>query len=123
MGTYDTRGGHPISPRDEEPAISDLEDTILGLLEAAHIPTGINDQIMELVQSGQKLVVMVDGDPLHHISVPHLKCPTCHECEGADHHWMLIATDPGDMVMGCKHCPVWREYDPAEDDENEWTDA
>lgn len=54
MGAYDTRGGTPISPGDEGRDPSVLEDAVLQLLEEAGIDTEINDQIMKLVEAGER---------------------------------------------------------------------
>lgn len=54
MGAYDTRGGTPISPNDEGRDPSELEDAILELLEDAGIDTETNDQIMKLVEAGER---------------------------------------------------------------------
>lgn len=53
MGTYDTRGGTPISPDVEEPYISTLEETVLEALETAEAPTAINDHIIEVIRQWQ----------------------------------------------------------------------
>lgn len=47
----------------------------------------------------------------------------CTVCDGADHHWLDDCDPDGEPVMVCKHCPAVRDWDPAEDEENEWTDA
>lgn len=54
----------------------------------------------------------IDGDTYQHFTSPNassIACHSCHLCEGGDHHWMPAATDDDDMVMICKHCPVWRD--------------
>lgn len=43
------------SPRDEEPAISELEETVLGLLEDAGIDTNTNDAICALIDNHYRL--------------------------------------------------------------------
>lgn len=50
MGTYDTRGGHPISPDIPVYLPSELVEAVLGLLEDAGVPSIINDQIVELIE-------------------------------------------------------------------------
>lgn len=45
-------------------------------------------------------------------------CPTpCHECDTADHHWMLDFDDdyPDLPIMRCKHCPATRLVGDNED--------
>ncbi|WP_085044004.1 hypothetical protein [Ensifer aridi] len=46
--------GQPESPRDEGEGLTALEDAILGLLEDAGIETSINDEIMKLVELGER---------------------------------------------------------------------
>jgi hypothetical protein len=61
----------------------------------------------------------IDGDDYRHVVDHKEPCRSCHECEGGDHHWMPMATDDDepDMVMVCKHCPVWRDISDAEIDQ------
>lgn len=49
MGTYDTIGGTPRSPDDEEPYIFPEEDKVLEILEAANVPSEVNDKVVEIV--------------------------------------------------------------------------
>lgn len=53
MGTYDTRGGAPISPRDDEPPISPLQEVILELLEDAGFDSETNDKIIDLIAAAE----------------------------------------------------------------------
>ena len=50
MGTYDTRGGTPASPNDPDYAASELVEKVLDLLEAAGLPEGLNDTIVDLIE-------------------------------------------------------------------------
>lgn len=47
----------------------------------------------------------------------------CTVCDGADHHWLDDCDPDGKPVMVCKHCSAIRDWDPSEDEENEWSDA
>lgn len=53
MGTYDTRGGTPISPDESDYMPSDLVEKVLGLLEDADVATEVNDKIVELIELGE----------------------------------------------------------------------
>lgn len=46
----------------EGPEPSELEDEILGLLEAAGIPSDINDKIMKLVSEGEEIAIRARGN-------------------------------------------------------------
>ena len=50
MGTYDTRGGSPLSPDINITDASPLVDTILKILEEAGLPTTVNDQIVAIIE-------------------------------------------------------------------------
>ena len=82
MGTYDTRGGTPISPPDEEQPSSPLEDAVMGLLEDAGFSTEVSDRILELIHAEE--VRLADknyddddygggGDPMHDVEFPFAK--------------------------------------------------
>ena len=77
MGTYDTRGGTPISPPDDEQPSSPLEDAVLILLEEAGFSTEVSDHILELVQEEEKRLANDDygggGDPMHGVEFPFAK--------------------------------------------------
>lgn len=49
MGTYDTIGGTPRSPDEEEPYIFPEEEKVLEILEAANVPSAVNDKVVEIV--------------------------------------------------------------------------
>lgn len=51
----------PETPPEVDDGITDLQDTILGLLEDAGIPTAINDRVMILVRRGEALAA---GEPV-----------------------------------------------------------
>lgn len=53
MGTYDTQGGHPISPTELRLEPTPLQEAVLGLLEDAGIPTATNDEIMKLIEEAE----------------------------------------------------------------------
>lgn len=46
MGTYDTRGGAPISPDMQEPAISELQEKVWSFLE----DLGIGDSYLNRIE-------------------------------------------------------------------------
>jgi hypothetical protein len=48
-GTYDTIGGAPSSPKNEGYEPTQLEEDVLGILEAAGVPESINDKIVALI--------------------------------------------------------------------------
>lgn len=50
-GAYETHGGTPASPTVEDPYISDLEEAVLGVLEAAEVPTATNDKVVALISA------------------------------------------------------------------------
>lgn len=50
MGTYDTRGGHPLhDPMFDYDPVTKLQDDVLELLEAAGLSTEVNDKIIGLI--------------------------------------------------------------------------
>jgi len=54
MGTYDTRGGHPLhDPMFDYDPVTKLQEDVLELLEAAGIPEAINDKIIGLIMDGE----------------------------------------------------------------------
>lgn len=65
------------SPYDGEPAISDLEEAVLGLLEEAGIDTATNDAIVKLINAAERR--RDEGEP------PPCICPDGH------HHGSYIA--------------------------------
>lgn len=50
MGTYDNRGGSPISTEDAEPHIFPEEVQVLEILENAGVPSQINDRVVDVVR-------------------------------------------------------------------------
>lgn len=50
MGTYDTRGGHPLhDPMADYDPVTKLQEDVLGLLEAADFSEAVNDKIIMLI--------------------------------------------------------------------------
>lgn len=49
MGTYDTRGGSPLSPNMDDPTIYPEEEIVLSILEAADVSGAVNDQVAAVV--------------------------------------------------------------------------
>lgn len=61
MGTFDTIGGTPRhDPSADHDPITPLQENVLRLLEAADIPTDVNDRIMELVAEGERRIAPPD---------------------------------------------------------------
>lgn len=50
MGTYDTRGGHPVSPSEPEPYVSPLVEEVLGLLEDKGVGESFCDRIAKILE-------------------------------------------------------------------------
>lgn len=94
MGTFDTRGGSPVSPNEPDFAVSELVEKVLGLLEDAGIPTDINDQIVALIRNGEFMASGAKYEPKG--VLVNKKCPAC-TCE--------LTIDPDDPPsVTCEHC-------------------
>lgn len=115
MGTFDTRGGSPLSPAHGGAEPSALQEKILELLEARGIPQNINDQIMEWVETGE---LHADGSTFvpngHKVNRP---CPICTAPLTLDFEEALRQTHPGDSPLVrcefCGHDELPREADIA----------
>jgi hypothetical protein len=53
MGTYDTRGGGPLSPEIDDSGPSQLVEAILAVLEGAGVDAAINDKVAALIESAE----------------------------------------------------------------------
>src|SRR5690242_12436242 len=103
MGTFDTRGGSPISPKDDSSDPSKLVEDVLGLLEDAGIATEINDKIVALIEEGEFKASGAKFEPTGkkiNRQCPHCTCElTIFAGESLSHE----RPGSGDVVY-CEHC-------------------
>lgn len=61
MGTYDTVGGSAASPNEPDVHISKTVDRVLELLEGEGVPATINDEIVAIIESLERVAKAAQG--------------------------------------------------------------